>query len=52
MVTVRCTRRGVDDELHDGDIDLLARRILDAVVDDYSVAGGTFTVVKRVDAAS
>lgn len=51
-VTVRCTRRGVDEELHDDDIDVLARRILDAVVDEYSVAGGTFTVVKRVDSAS
>ena len=49
-VTVRCTRRGVADELVDDDIDVLARRILDAVVDEYSVAGGTFTVVKRVGA--
>jgi anti-sigma regulatory factor (Ser/Thr protein kinase) len=50
VVTVRCTRRGVADELQDDDIDVLARRILDAVVDEYSVVGGTFTVVKRVGA--
>jgi anti-sigma regulatory factor (Ser/Thr protein kinase) len=48
VVTVRCTRRGVDAELHEDDIDVLARRILDHVVDEYSVSGGTFTVVKRV----
>jgi len=49
-VTVRCTRLGVDEALDEGDIDVLARRILDAVVDEYTVEGGTFTVVKRVAA--
>lgn len=47
-VTVRCSRRGVDDELEPDDLDVLARRILDAVVDEYGIAGGIFTVVKRV----
>lgn len=49
-VVVRCVRLGVDDELADDDIDTLARRILDAVVDEYRIEGGTFTVVKRIDA--
>ncbi len=49
MVTVRCTRLGVDDDLVDDDLDALARRILDAVVDEYRVDGDAFTVVKRVD---
>ncbi len=52
MVTVRCTRLGVDDDLVDDDLDALARRILDAVVDEYTIAGGTFTVVKRSAAAA
>ncbi|TDT18670.1 hypothetical protein BDK89_4300 [Ilumatobacter fluminis] len=47
-VTVRCSRRGVDEEPHADDIDVLAKRILDAVVDEYGIAGGVFTVVKRV----
>lgn len=51
-VTVRCRRRGVDDDLDAEDLDILARRILDAVVDDYGIAGGVFTVVKRVAAES
>jgi serine/threonine-protein kinase RsbW len=45
-VTVRCVRSGVDEEIDD--LDVLARRILDAVVDDYSITGGTFTIVKRI----
>lgn len=49
-VTVRCIRSGVDGTLADVDVDVLARRILAAVVDDYSVADGTFTVVKRIAA--
>ena len=49
-VIVRCIRSGVDGTLADGDVDVLARRILEAVVDDYSVADGTFTVVKRIAA--
>jgi hypothetical protein len=49
-VTVRCTRLGVDESLADDDLDTLARRILDAVVDEYTIDGGTFTVVKRADA--
>jgi uncharacterized protein YabE (DUF348 family) len=52
QVTVRCTRTGVDEVLDEGDIDILARRILDAVVDEYNVDGGTFTVVKRLAAAT
>ncbi|MCB0966576.1 MAG: hypothetical protein KDB37_07040 [Ilumatobacter sp.] len=48
VVTVRCSRRGVDEELHTDDLDVIARRILDAVVDDYGITGGVFTVVKRV----
>ena len=51
-VTVRCSRRGVDLPVVDDDIDVLARRILDAVVDEYSVDGsGEITVVKRLGAA-
>lgn len=52
MVTVRCTRLGVDGDLADDDLDTLARRILDAVVDEYTIAGGTFTVVKRAVAVA
>ena len=52
VVTVRCSRRGVDQPVVDDDIDVLARRILDAVVDEYSVDGsGQITVVKRLGAA-
>lgn len=47
-ITVRCTRLGVDAVIDD-DLDLLARRILDAVVDEYTIDGGTFTVVKRAN---
>jgi serine/threonine-protein kinase RsbW len=47
-VTVRCVRSGVDGQLDLADVDVLAQRILDAVVDDYSVVDGTFTVVKRL----
>ena len=51
-VTVRCSRRGVDEPVAEDDIDVLARRILDAVVDEYSVDGsGRITVVKRPRAA-
>jgi serine/threonine-protein kinase RsbW len=51
-VTVRCSRRGVDAPVVEDDIDVLARRILDAVVDDYSVdSTGQITVVKRPAAA-
>lgn len=47
-ITVRCSRRGVDEPVVDTDIDVLARRILDAVVDEYSVdESGQITVVKR-----
>lgn len=52
VVVVRCARRGVDQPVVDDDIDVLARRILDAVVDEYSVDGsGQITVVKRLGAA-
>jgi serine/threonine-protein kinase RsbW len=47
-VTVRCSRSGVDDDLGVDDVDVLARRILDAVVDEYSVSDGVFTIVKRI----
>lgn len=51
-VTVQCSRRGVDRPVVADDIDVLARRILDAVVDDYSVdETGRITVVKRLGAA-
>jgi serine/threonine-protein kinase RsbW len=51
-VTVRCSRRGVDEPVVEDDIDVLARRILDAVVDEYSVdSAGQITVVKRSAAA-
>ena len=50
-VTVRCSRRGIDEPVLEDDIDVLARRILDAVVDEYSVDGsGQITVVKRLGA--
>lgn len=51
-VTVRCSRRGIVDPVDADHIDVLARRILDAVVDEYSVDGaGQITVVKRLGAA-
>lgn len=51
-VTVRCTRLGVDAVLVADDLDALARRILDAVVDEYTIDGGTFTVVKHAVATA
>lgn len=51
-VTVRCERSGVHGQLRVDDVDVLARRILDAVVDEYSVDAGTFTVVKRLGTLS
>lgn len=51
-VVVQCSRRGVDRPVVADDIDVLARRILDAVVDEYAVDGdGRITVVKRLGAA-
>lgn len=51
-ITVRCSRQGVNEPVVDTDFDVLARRILDAVVDEYSVDGsGQITVVKRLVAA-
>lgn len=47
VLIVRCVRSGVGGQLAVDDVDVLARRILDAVVDEYSVDAGTFTVVKR-----
>lgn len=52
VVVVRCVRAGVDGQLGVDDVDVLARRILDAVVDEYSVDAGTFTVVKRLAATA
>lgn len=50
-ITVRCSRHGIDVPVADGDIDVLARRILDAVVDAYSVdESGQISVVKRLGA--
>lgn len=46
-MVVRCVRQGVDADLSGVDIDVLARRILDVVVDEYRIDGGTFTLVKR-----
>lgn len=52
-VTVRCSRHGVDDPVVEDDIDVLARRILDAVVDEYALdASGHITVVKRRSSAA
>lgn len=49
QVTVVCSRRNVDDPVIDADIDVLARRILDAVVDSYAIdETGAITVVKRL----
>lgn len=48
-VVVRCARRHAGAELTDDDVDPLARRILDAVVDEYAVAGGEFRIVKRLN---
>jgi len=50
VVTVRCVRSGIEGRLGVDDIDVIARRILDAVVDDYSVTDGTFVVTKRLAA--
>lgn len=48
-VRVTSQRVGHPEPLTDGDLDVLARKILDAVVDEYAVdAGGAMTVVKRV----
>lgn len=50
-VTVHCSRRGIEEPVVEDDIDVLARRILAAVVDEYSVDGsGRITVVKRLAA--
>ena len=46
-VTVRAERRGVEETVVDADVDLLARRILDHVVDEYSLDHGAFVLVKR-----
>ena len=52
-VTVRCSRQGVAQPVVEDDIDVLARRILDVVVDEYSVDGsGHITVVKRLGPAA
>lgn len=50
-ITVRCTRTGAGAVDEDA-IDVLARRILDAVVDDYSVDAGHITVTKRLAGAA
>ena len=51
-VTVRSNRAGDVVPVTDGELDALARKILDAVVDEYRVDGdGVMTVVKRVDVA-
>lgn len=51
-ITVRCSRRGVDTPIVEDDIDVLARRILGAVVDEYSVdEAGQITVIKRLTVA-
>jgi len=48
-VTVRADRRGVDVVLTDDDIDVLAQRILDHVVDGHSVDNGVVILVKHLD---
>ncbi len=51
-VTVRSNRLGDIAPMVDADLDALARKILDAVVDEYAVDDdGVMTVVKRVDVA-
>ncbi len=46
VVSVRVSRHGVDEPV--GELDVLASRILTAVVDEFEVdAGGAFTIVKR-----
>lgn len=50
-VTVRCSRRGVVDPVPAEALDPIARRILDAVVDEFSVDDGAFVLVKRMPAA-
>lgn len=52
QITVRSERLGGADPMTDDDLDVLARKILDAVVDEYDVDGaGVMTVTKRVDVA-
>ncbi len=52
QITVRSERLGAADPMTDDELDVLARKILDAVVDDYDVDGtGVMTVTKRVDVA-
>jgi anti-sigma regulatory factor (Ser/Thr protein kinase) len=48
-ITVSSSRTGSGPAVTSSDIDVLAARILDAVVDDYGVSDGAFTIVKRVD---
>lgn len=49
VVTVRCGRHGgAASDGHGSDIDPLARRILDTVVDEYHLGDGEVTLVKRV----
>lgn len=50
-VTVRCVRQVDGDDSKIDNIDPLARRILDAVVDDYHVGDGVVTLVKRIASA-
>lgn len=49
-VTVRCVRQADGNSTID-DIDPLARRILDAVVEEYHVGDGVVSLVKRITAA-
>lgn len=52
QITVRSQRLGGADPMTDDDLDVLARKILDAVVDGYDVDdAGVMTVTKRVDVA-
>lgn len=51
VVTVRCVRRADSGSTIDN-IDPLARRVLDAVVDDYHIGDGVVTLVKRVTRAA
>jgi hypothetical protein len=47
MVKVVAARRGVDAELVEADVDVLARRILTAVLDGFRIVDGAFVVEKR-----
>lgn len=46
-VRVVAARRGIEDELSESDVDVLARRILTTVLDGFTIVDGAFVVEKR-----